>query len=1013
MMNLDKIVQRAFDQTLGDDDHFLWELVNNLDQGVTIVDEDRCLVYANPAFAAMVGRSLPDMIGLDTQIFIHPDDLPILNEQRRRRFAGEQTTYEARFIRPDGSSVFVRITGFPHWNNGVIKGTYALVTDITEQIEAQERLRAGQNIIEQVFATNPNILVVFDLLERRIVFQNRQVLSTVGYTAAEIDAIGSNLLPGILHPDDVGKTLQMFTEIQSIGDSAAYPLEIRVKHKDGSWRWLDSQHAVFKRTPDGQVAQIITAATDITDKKRAEMQLRESEEKLRLLIENAPVALAMFDTEMRYLAYSQRWAIEYQQEGKDLIGHNHYAIFPDLPEYLRLAHAQGLAGEIVREAEDYVVLPNGSSGWSSWEVRPWYKADDTVGGIVIFVQDISERKNAVEALTRSEQQYRTIVEDLTELVVRAGADGTIHFANEAYQRAFAAPDGNIVGTKFYDLLDEAAATLVREKVASLTPAKPVAVDEHQEQLVDGTFAWFYWVDRGIFSEDGELVEIQSVGHDITERYVSEGKLRQSERRLQSILESVPEGVLLLKSDGTILLANPVATRYFDVLAPAWVGGEPLRQLGDRPVADLLQAPLEEWQEITFAGRIFEVSAQPVVDHGDQSDYVMVLWDVTRQRDIQRQVQTQERLAAVGQLAAGIAHDFNNIMAVITLYAQLMLRSNELSDRFQERMRTVVQQSQRATDLIQQILDFGRQSVLEARSLDLGALMGTLVKILKRTLPENIQISLTADEDLHHIKADATRIQQLMMNLAVNARDAMPDGGKLAINLARLPADQGPFMPQPSEDGADWICLSVTDSGSGIAPDILPHIFEPFFTTKGAGKGTGLGLAQIYGIMQQHGGQVNVTSTVGEGTTFLMYFPAIASTEISTIEPGTGTLVMGQGQHVLLVEDDPATREALFRSLAFLNYKVREASNGQEALALLAENIHSFDLVISDVVMPEMGGPEMLRLMHEQQLKIPVVFLTGHPMGTEMDSLRALGMAGWLPKPPNLEMLGHLLAQTLA
>ena len=353
------------------------------------------------------------------------------------------------------------------------------------------------------------------------------------------------------------------------------------------------------------------------------------------------------------------------------------------------------------------------------------------------------------------------------------------------------------------------------------------------------------------------------------------------------------------------------------------------------------------------------------------------------------------------------------MAVITLYAQLMLRSNELSERFQEKMQTVVQQSQRATDLIQQILDFGRQSVLEARPLDLEALMGTLVKILRRTLPENIHINYVAGEDAYRIKADATRMQQLMMNLAVNARDAMPDGGRLDIKLARISADQGPVMPPAGDSRADWVRLTVTDSGSGIAPDVLPHIFEPFFTTKGAGKGTGLGLAQIYGIMSQHGGQVDVMSTVGEGTTFLMYFPAIKSTEISTIDPGGGTLVMGQGQHILLVEDDPATREALVRSLVFLNYQVQEANNGCEALALLAGNSQSVDLVISDVVMPEMGGPEMLRLMHEQQLTLPVVFLTGHPMGTEMDSLKEKGMVGWMPKPPNLEKLGHLLAQALS
>ena len=653
MMDLDKLVQKRLEQSFEDDDHFLWELVNNLDQGISIVDEARCLIYANRAFAAMVGRPLSELVGLNTQVFIHPEDMPILTEQRRRRFEGEQTTYEARFLRPDGSTVYVRITGFPYWQNGFIKGTYAIVTDITEQVETQQRLQAGQDIINQVFETNPNLLIVYDVLEGRIVFHNRQVFSTVGYTPEEIQTVSSSLVPKILHPDDLEKVVQMFTELQSMDDSEAYPLEIRIRHKDDSWRWLHSRHAVFKRTADGQVAQIITAATDITDKKKAEEQLQESEEKLRLLIENAPVALAMFDTRMRYLAYSQRWATDYQKQDQDLIGRHHYEIFPALPPHLHTAHARGLAGEIVRADEDCIELANGQISWLSWEVRPWYTDDDNIGGIVIIIQDITERKNAELALSRSEQQYRTIVEDLTELVVRASADGTIRFANEAYKRAFAGASSDVLGKNLYDLLDEAAVRLVREKIAGLTPDRPVGADEHQEQLADGSLAWFYWVDRAIFSPEGELLEIQSVGHDISERFAAEERLRQSERRLHSIIDTVPEGVLLLKPDGMVLLANPVARRYLEILAPDWAQGEQLVQLGEKPLAGLLQASPEEWQDIAVAGRIFEVLARPVVDSGEQTDYVMVLWDVTQQREIQRQVQTQERLA--GGRSAGRRH----------------------------------------------------------------------------------------------------------------------------------------------------------------------------------------------------------------------------------------------------------------------------------------------------------------------------------------------------------------------
>lgn len=221
------------------------------------------------------------------------------------------------------------------------------------------------------------------------------------------------------------------------------------------------------------------------------------------------------------------------------------------------------------------------------------------------------------------------------------------------------------------------------------------------------------------------------------------------------------------------------------------------------------------------------------------------------------------------------------------------------------------------------------------------------------------------------------------------------------------------MPVQDLPPGNWVQIEVTDSGDGIPPEVLSHIFEPFFTTKEVGEGTGLGLAQVYGIIQQHEGYIDVTTKEGQGTTFFLYFPALNTGEKATDTQDKALLQLGQGQRVLVVEDDPATREALLDSLAQLNYEVLAATNGREALTFLATQAAEIDLVLSDAIMPEMGGIALFHAIREQNLTIPIVLLTGHPLSKEMENLQVLGLAGWLPKPPDLVNLSYLLAEVLA
>jgi len=302
--------------------------------------------------------------------------------------------------------------------------------------------------------------------------------------------------------------------------------------------------------------------------------------------------------------------------------------------------------------------------------------------------------------------------------------------------------------------------------------------------------------------------------------------------------------------------------------------------------------------------------------------------------------------------------------------------------------------------------------MERSRLDLYPFVKEVIKLLERTLPETITIDLDAEPDEYAVKADPTRLQQVLMNLAVNARDAMPDGGYLHLALSRRTVKNGQHTPLPGMMPGEWIELVVSDSGSGIRPANLSHIFEPFFTTKEPGKGTGLGLAQVYGIVKQHGGEIAVQSQVGEGATFTIFLPALSTEAIRRRDQEEDASVAGNGELVLLVEDDVGTRQAMADILEMLNYRVRAAGDGVEGLALFKEHAGEIALVISDMVMPEMGGMRLYRQLKAIRPDVRVILVTGYPLEEEDRTLLEDGMVTWVQKPFTPEQIGRAIREGL-
>lgn len=377
---------------------------------------------------------------------------------------------------------------------------------------------------------------------------------------------------------------------------------------------------------------------------------------------------------------------------------------------------------------------------------------------------------------------------------------------------------------------------------------------------------------------------------------------------------------------------------------------------------------------------------------------------------------QQRQAIVGQLTAGIAHDFNNILAVITLYGQLLQKIPD-STKYSQYLNIIHQQASRGADLISQLLDFGRQSLMQPTSVDLVAFLRDVVALLSRTFPENIEVTLSTRVESLYVRLDPTHLQQVFMNLAINARDAMSGKGEFRLSLAAVDIDHEDDVPVAGMKSGLWAKVTAADNGCGMTDEVQARIFEPFFTTKGPDEGTGLGLAQVHGIIQQFGGEIQVSSTVDKGSTFVVYLPmdeliSVPFVHESESEPPDPTSIIAH-KTILLVEDEPVVRQALktiFNELGF--GKVLVAEDGREALSLYRNRSDPIDLVFSDMVMPKMGGLELFEALRDEVPTLKMIITTGYPLENGGEALLERGISDWLLKPFTMEEVISKITQVL-
>ncbi len=680
-----------------------------------------------------------------------------------------------------------------------------------------------------------------------------------------------------------------------------------------------------------------------------------------------------------------------------------------------------------------------------------YLLKDRMARLGPAVERALEEKRLRDEKRRAESRLRLLssaVEQSTEGIAVSDLEGNLLFVNHAFAAMHGYEPEELVG---------------RHLSIFHTPQQMAAVEAANRQIQEtGEFSGEIWHarrDGSVFpglmhnsllrDERGDPIGMIGTLRDITGHKQAEEEIRRLKEFNEGLINNMAEGITVQDAEGYFTFVNPAAAallgytpeelvgRYWTVVVPpdqrAIVEAADERRA--RGEADRYEVELVH----TDGGRLSVlVSGSPRFEDGRFVGTLAVFTDITGQKQAQEALRQQERLAAVGQLAGGVAHDFNNFLTTIMLYAQIPLGRHDLPPDVARALETIISESRQAARLVQQILDFSRRSPIEVHPVDLKSFVRESIRVLRRTIPESISFLLEVGPGEHIVNADPTRIQQVLMNLVVNARDAMPAGGELRIGLERVEIGPGGSQPLPEmeaeAENRAWVCLAVSDTGTGMTEDVQSHLFEPFFTTKEPGKGTGLGLAQVHGIVKQHGGYIQVESEVGRGTTFRIYLPAHEAERAEPLEKARDA-PRGRGETILLAEDDEALRGVAQEILESLGYRVLPVTSGQEALEMYRamegtrpgqdlefvegggqkahpEQGRRIDLVLTDLVMPKMGGMELIQALKKIDPHVKVLVITGYALAADMERLGKIEIQGTVRKPFEMDALAEVVRRAL-
>jgi two-component system, cell cycle sensor histidine kinase and response regulator CckA len=681
-----------------------------------------------------------------------------------------------------------------------------------------------------------------------------------------------------------------------------------------------------------------------------------------------------------------------------------------------------LSGEIWR-AEMVNRRKDGSLYVEEQTITPVRGAQGEITHFIGVKVDVSERRAAREALLQSERRYRTLAEAAHDDIFILDREGRIAYLNGAAAARLGRHPDEAAGKELNQVFPDEVAARFRGNIERVL-ASGQALYAEDRAVFEGSEAHIGTWLTPLEGEEGRIESVMGISRDITVQLRAEQALKASEERYRSLFERNLAGVYRTSLDGRILECNEAFVRIFGYRSRADLRGLGAAELYRRPEAreallDRLRAEgavvnYESEGRTRDGAAVWMLENASVVEDGAPEGPCIegTIVDLTEHKRLERQLQQAQKMEAVGQLAGGVAHDFNNLLAVIGGYSELALRRIDQPDalrRYIEEIRTGVT---RAAGLTRQLLAFGRQQVVEPTVLDVDEVLRGLEGMLRRLIREDIDLVTRLGASPALVKTDRGQIEQVVVNLVVNARDAMPEGGRLTIQTVSTELDEVFCRRHVEGRPGAHVMLAVSDTGIGMDAETRSHVFEPFFTTKEPGKGTGLGLSTVYGIVKQAGGSVWVYSEPGQGAIFKVFLPRADEAEAGPRAAMASGPAPGGTERVLLVEDEEALRVLTRELLESLGYAVREARHGLEALAASAALEERIDLLVTDMVMPGMSGPELASRLAGGRPEMQVLFVSGYAEAEGARHDLAESRVAFLQKPFTSEALAHRIRELL-
>jgi PAS domain S-box-containing protein len=973
--------------------------------GLVMLDTDRRYVHANAVYASILDLPSPDIAGRRVA-----DVLPAVYETQirprlDRAFAGERVSYELRYPRAAGDAYYA-VQYEPQMVHGRAEFVVVVVTEVTDRKQADIDSRRLAAIVE----SSDDGIIGKDL-DGTITSWNRGAERIFGYTAAEI--VGTSIMRVI--PDDrQDEEARILANVRN-GERLEHFETVR-RTKDG--RFID---VAITTSPIRNAAGTVTGASkivrDITERKRGELAIREAaersiaaEQEFRALFAVNPLTMWIYDIEtLRFLEVNEAAVLHYGYTREEFLSMTIRDIRPsdEVDRMVASVHRPRAAWAPAgswrhRLASGRIVDVDITSHLLTFAGR---------SAALVVATDISERTRAQEAHRASEERYRKLFDTAPDGIIVSGTHGRYIDANASICR--------MLGYTREEFLQLTTEELFVPDEQLLTRSSSFTRDWHFRRKDGSTFTA---ESRVVRMPNGDVL---AMVRDATERNAAIEALSVAEERMRFALESAGVGIWDRDFRTGTLTWSAILEAHHGLAAGTFSGT--FEEFTERIHPDDLQEMVETMQRATRTGDDFNVlhralwpdgtirwlsgAGRILLDKdGTPTRGIGVMMDITERRSLEAQFQQAQKMEAIGRLAGGVAHDFNNMLTAILGYCELLLADTDPADERVADLTEIRKAGIRAAGLTRQLLAFSRKQIIAPTRLDLNEVITDLHSMLERLIGEDVHVQLRLHAPLGTVLADRGQMDQVVMNLAVNARDAMPNGGTLTIETINVELDENYPKAHFDVKPGTYVLLVVTDTGVGMTPDVQARLFEPFFTTKEVGKGTGLGLATVHGIVKGSGGIVNVYSELGLGTTFKVYLPRVDHAETAP-HPAIAHQARRGAETILVVDDVQALRDLTKRLLERLGYTAVTAANAEEARAIFEGNT-AVDVLLTDVVMPGASGPELTRRLAELRPGLRVIYMSGYTEETmAQHGVLEPGIA-FVHKPFSSETLARKLREVL-